>query len=117
MKKIFIAIMLLLATNITTMFADEPVILNPHGNGNGANNPDKHRNPILVPEAYIDGYTLTFDTSCIGCPITLLDEDENIVFTAIVNAEGIVNLPDTLSGTFELQLERGGIIFVGEIEL
>lgn len=116
MKKIFIAIALLFATNITTVLADD-VILHPYGNGNGANNPNKHKSPIVIPEAYLDGYTLSFDESCIGCPITLLDEDENIVFTAIVNAEGIVNLPDTLSGTFELQLERGSITFVGEIVL
>jgi len=116
MKKIFIAIMLLFATNITTMKAED-VILHPRNTGHGSDHGNKPRTPIVIPEAYIDGYTLTFDTSCIGCPITLLDEDENIVFTAIVNAEGIVNLPDTLSGTFELQLERGGIIFVGEIVL
>lgn len=115
MKKIFIAIMLLFATNITTMYADDPVILNPTGSDPFQGN--KHRTLTEPIYAYYEGFTLTFDTSCIGCPVTLLDEDENIVFTAVVNAEGIVNLPDTLSGTFELQLERGGIIFVGEIVL
>ena len=99
------------------MRADEPVILNPFGNGNGANNPHKPKAPIAIPEAYIDGYTLSFDESCIGCPVTLFDEDENIVFTAIVDENGIVTLPTDLSGTFVLQLERGSIIFVGEIEL
>ena len=116
MKKIFIAIMLLFATNIGFVQADEPVILHPTGKHNKGKG-NKPKSPIVIPEAYIDGYTLSFDEGCIGCPITLFDEDENIVFTAIVNAEGIVNLPDTLSGTFELQLERGGIIFVGEIVL
>lgn len=113
MKKIFIAIMLLFATNITTMLAED-VILHPttsHEQGN------KHKTPAAPIYVDQEGLTLTFDASCIGCPITLLDEDENIVFTAIVDAEGIVNLPDSLSGTFELQLERGGIIFVGGIEL
>lgn len=116
MKKIFIAIMLLFATNITTMFADD-VILHPTNNGNGANNPHKPKSPIVIPEVYIDGYILSFDESCIGCPVTLFDEDENIVFTAIVDEGGIVTLPTNLFGTFVLQLERGSIIFVGEIEL
>ena len=35
MKKIIFAIMLLFATNVTTMFADD-VILHPTNNGNGA---------------------------------------------------------------------------------
>lgn len=117
MKQIFIAIMLLFATNIGFVQADEPVILNPRHNGNGANNPHKPRSPIVIPEAYIDGYTLSFDESCIGCPVTLFDEDENIVYTTVVNEEGIVELPGSLSGTFELQLERVGITFVGVIEL
>lgn len=83
------------------------------GNGHGGTN----RSPILIPEAYLDGYTLTFDANCIGCPLTLVDEAENIVYTTIIDNTGTVELPDTLSGTFELQIVRGGITFVGEIEL
>lgn len=116
MKKIFIAIMLLFATNIGFVQADEPVILHPTGKHNKGKG-NKPKSPIVIPEAYIDGYTLSFDESCIGCHVTLFDEDENIVFTAIVDENGIVTLPDSLSGTFELQLERGSIMFVGEIVL
>ena len=35
----------------------------------------------------------------------------------MIDESGIVELPDTLSGIFELQIERGSITFVGEIEL
>lgn len=113
MKKILLAIMLLFATNITTMLGGD-VILNPTSSHEQGNKPKMPAAPIHADQ---DGFTITFGEGCIGCPITLFDEDENIVFTAIVNAEGIVNLPDSLSGTFELQLERGSITFVGEIEL
>lgn len=113
MKKILLAIMLLFATNITTMLGGD-VILNPTSSHEQGNKPKMPVAPIYVEQ---DGNTLTFNSSCIGCPITLIDEDENIVFTAIVDEDGIVTLPTNLSGTFELQLERGSIIFVGEIEL
>lgn len=116
MKKFLIVISLLLATCITTMQAGK-VILNPRPNGNGTHNPNKPRSPIVTPEAYLDGHTLTFDASCIGCPLTLVDEEENIVYTTIIDNTGIVELPDTLSGIFELQIVRGSITFVGEIEL
>ena len=113
MKKIFIAIMLLFATNITTMLAGD-VILNPNTSHEQGN---KHKTPAAPIYVDQEGLTLTFDASCIGCLITLIDEDENIVYTAVVDENGIVTLPDNLSGTFELQLERGSITFVGEIEL
>ena len=118
MKNLFLSIMLLFATNIASLQAEEkPVILHPSNIGHGANQGGKHKTPIGIPGAFIDGHTLSFDNSCIGCPITLIDEYEIIVYTAVVDENGIVTLPYNLSGTYELQLERGSIIFVGEIEL
>ena len=117
MKKILLAIVLLSATNITTVLADYPVILHPTNKGNAANNPNKHKSPISIPEVLIEGHTLSFEESCIGCSITIIDENENTVFSAIVGEEGIVILPDSLVGTFVLELERESITFEGEIEL
>ena len=78
------------------------------------------RTPIRTPDASIEDHTLTFDSSCIGCTITLL-QDDIIIYSATVeendNMEGEVVLPDYLTGMFELQLEIGSITFVGEIEL
>lgn len=114
MKKCLLAIVLLFVTNITTMYADD-VILHPTSSGHyQGNKPKMPVAPIYVEQ---DGNILTFNSSCIGWPITLLDEDENIVYTAILDEDGIVELPGNLSGTFELQLERGSITFVGVIEL
>lgn len=117
MKKILIAIMLLFSTNIGFVQADEPVILNPRGKNEGHDQGDKHRSPFVIPEVLIEGHTLSFEESCIGCSITIIDENENTVFSAIVGEEGIVILPDSLVGTFVLELERGSITFEGEIEL
>ena len=49
--------------------------------------------------------------------MTHADENDNIVYTTIIDETGIVELPDTLSGIFELQIERGSITFVREIEI
>ena len=113
MKEFLFSIMLLFAANIATMQADD-VILNPTSSHERGKKPKMPAAPIHADQ---DGFTITFGEGCIGCPITLFDEDDNIVFTAIVDENGIVTLPTNLSGTFVLQLERGSIIFVGEIEL
>lgn len=95
-----------------------PLVLTTKANNQGGGK--LPRSPIHFPNAYIDGHTITFDSSCIGCSITLL-QDDIIIYSATVeendDMEGEVVLPDYLTGVFELQLERGSITFVGEIEL
>lgn len=74
------------------------------------------RNPIYVPNVTIDGTTLHFEHSCIGCSIHLL-QDDVIVYSDVVDENGEVQLPSNLSGVYQLQLQFGSITFVGEIEL
>lgn len=81
------------------------------GNGGGAN-----RAPIRTPEVYIDDYTLIFDTSFEGLSVELLQDDE-VVYSDIIDENGEVLLPDYLVGEYELRFYLGSIIFVGEIEL
>lgn len=117
MKKLFFIIALFL-TSASMMYAQQkPVILNPTAVGTGANQGQKHRTPIAIPDVYIDVYTLSFDTTCINCTIVILDSDGSVVYTTIVDEAGTVELPIDLVGTYELQLVRGGITFIGEIEL
>ena len=68
-----------------------------------------------LPTVYYADYVLTFDSSCIGCTIELVQDDE-VVFTGVVNANGEVEIPDTLVGLIELRIYRGGTSFVGEFE-
>ena len=118
MKKVLLILALLCSTSISLFGTEKKeVVLSPFNKGTGTQIPGPKRTPIAIPEAFIDGNILSFDGSCIGCPVTLIDEEENIVFTAVVNEDGNMELPDNLSGTFKLQLERGSIIFVGEIKL
>lgn len=76
------------------------------------------KSPIQIPEVYLDGHTLSFDAAIEGCEVRLLDEDGNVIFTDFIeeNQTSLI-LPSTLSGTYELQIVSGNIIFYCEIEL
>ena len=76
------------------------------------------KSPILIPAVYLDGHTLSFDAAIEGCEVRLLDEYENVIFTDFIeeNQTSLI-LPSILTGTLELQIIRGNIIFYCEIEL
>jgi len=92
---------------------DDPIqipIENPYpGSGNG------HKTLDELPTVYYADYVLTFDSSCIGCTIELVQDDE-VVFTGVVNANGEVEIPDTLVGLIELRIYRGDDTYIGEFE-
>lgn len=78
---------------------------------------DNPRSPVLVPVFYLDGYTLTAADYTLGSTVELIDENDNVVFTTYVSIEGDIQLPTTLAGTYTIEVTRGGITFIGEIEL
>lgn len=80
------------------------------------NVPGHPKSPILVPEVNIDEYTLTFDDSCLGCELRLVDENDNVVYTTVITSNTLV-LPTYLSGEYELQIISGIYCFYGYIEL
>ena len=69
-----------------------------------------------IPEVDIEDYTLTFDDSCLGCELRLVDENDNVVYTTTITSNTLV-LPSTLSGEYELQIISGIYCFYGYIEL
>jgi hypothetical protein len=85
--------------------------LNPPGTGGGGHG----RSFDELPTVYYADYVLTFDSSCIGCTIELVQDDE-VVFTGVVNANGEVEIPDTLVGLIELRIYRGDDTYIGEFE-
>lgn len=114
--KRFISVFVTLFT-LTTALADGggPIIINPvPSQGSGQGMPNKA--PVQTPTASIEDYTLTFDASCIGCMIEVVQDGE-VVYTTYVDSCGEVELPSTLSGTLQLFIYRGGITFTGEFEL
>lgn len=76
-----------------------------------------HRVPIVIPEVTQDGYELTFDESCISSTVVLLDDDENIVYLDIVDANGSVLLPTYLSGEYKMLIYIGQDVYYGIITL
>ena len=76
------------------------------------------RSPVAMPEFYLDGYTLTAGSYTVGSTVELKDEDGDVVFTSYIYVEGdTITLPSTLSGTYTIEVTRGSLTFVGEIEL
>lgn len=115
-KNIIIALFLLGSTKIFAYLDVNPKQIKLE-NKTSSSIPSSHkRTPALIPTAYIDGHTLTFDSSCNGCPITVL-EDDIVVFCGTIDEEGTLILPDCLEGTFTIELQRGSITFVGEVEV
>ncbi len=79
--------------------------------------PPYQKTPVALPVFYLDGYTLTASDNTVGSTVELLDEDDNVVFSTYIYIEGDIQLPTTLAGTYTIEVTRGGMTFIGEIEL
>ena len=121
MKKIFLCLALVLAFSFSGVKAQEVGdeidlevgIVDP----TGGHEPFK-KDPVLVPSVSLDGHTLYFATSCDGCTLRLLDENDVVVYsTVILTGTTSLVLPSYLSGEFEIQIIRGFYYFWGYIEL
>lgn len=97
--------------NAQTNVPLQPEIVVNQGHDHG----DKPRGPIEIPTVYYEDYVLSFDSSCIGCTVELVQNDV-VVFTGVVDPNGEVEIPETLVGLVELRIYKGGITFVGEFE-
>lgn len=76
---------------------------------------DYPRNPINPPSAYLDDHTLYINGEHPGYMLYLVDnsgEEPDLVYQVFVPANvGVVYLPATLTGTYELQLYEGGAYY------
>lgn len=120
MKKLFLMFTALMLTvlPVITIMAEEQVPLKVKIITTGDNQNQPPKTPILVPVVYLDGNVVSFDESLEGCTVQLLDESENIVFAdSIEENQTLVTFPSTLTGTYELEIVRGGITFYAYIEL
>ena len=67
------------------------------------NQPADPKSPVRVPNVSLEDYTFTFDASCLGCELQLLDENSVLVYSTTITSSTLV-LPSTLSGEYELRL-------------
>ena len=76
------------------------------------------RGPIKPPMVYLEDMTLTFVADHPEYVLYIKDEDEEVVYSAVVTStETEVTLPSSLCGTYEIQLVMGNWMFTGWIEL
>ena len=114
-KKSYIVVLAFLA--LTTTMNAEPIEIPFSPVPTTPDNGDHPRSPMLTPVFYLDGYTLTASSNTVGSTVELKDETGTVVFSTYIYIEGDINLPTTLSGTYTIEVTRGGITFYGEIEL
>ena len=119
MKKLFLvltmaALLPFSSVCVTTMAGDVSLEVRCHDPNN--DKPADPKTPILIPEVSIEDYTLTFDASCLGCELRLLDENGVLVYSTTITSNTLV-LPAYLSGEYELQIISGIYCFYGFIEL
>ena len=111
------SILLLVALFAVTTIKAQPDLVPVHPVPTTPDDGGNPRSPILVPVLYIDGYTLTAGDNTLGSTIRLLDANDNVVFSTYVSIEGDIELPETLSGTYTIEVVFDNVTFVGEIEL
>ena len=121
MKRIILCLMLGLVSSFSGVMAQEVGdeidlevdIFDPTG---GHEPPQK--GPILVPSVSLDGHTLYFATSCDGCTLRLLDENDAVVYSIVIpTGTTSLVLPSYLSGEYEIQIIQGFYYFWGYIYL
>lgn len=93
-----------------------PLPLAPYIDPTNPGDPNQ-KSPVALPVFYLDGYTLTASSYTVGSTVELKDEDDNAVFSTYIYIEGDIQLPTTLSGIYTIEVTRGSMTFIGEIEL
>jgi hypothetical protein len=121
MKRFLLLFVFAIIASIGVVTADDPqgessILLtqkidNPIG-GHG----NLPKGDLLTVYAGQNGHELSFCQDFAGCLLTLSIED-SIVYSTCIPASGIVSLPSTLFGVFEISLYTDVYCFVGEITL
>ena len=120
MKKLFLLIVFAFAflnPSKANVAADSiPIIMtekfiNPIG-GQG----DTPKSPEATVIIYQSGNSFYFGEAFVGCSVTLLLNNV-VVYSDFVGTDGIVTIPTSFSGTFELCINIGLQVFSTEIQL
>ena len=76
------------------------------------------RSPVSIPSLSLDDHILSFNTSCDGCTLQLVNEDGETDYSIIIPENtSIITLPLNLSGEYELQLVSGEYCFYTNVIL
>ena len=77
------------------------------------------RSEVLLPTASIDGQVLTIDfVSSTTFEVSVVSASGVVVYTGTYNAQGtVIALPNLPVGEYELEIEQGDNIYIGEFEI
>ena len=126
MKKLFIFTMLFVfvfnAYPIENMSleVEEPIVLSPGYYDPTDLNNDYPRGPIQVPQAFLQGYSVSIYGITDDYTVHLLNSDGDEVYNTTVNARSgydVILLPTTLLGDYELHIHIGSQCFYGMINI
>lgn len=119
LKKLFVTVLIMAILPLSSfyVYADsENIPLDVEYDDPNINQGGGHKTPILIPQVFIDGYTLYFYTPCDGCTLRLVNENGVTEYTTIINSSTLI-LPSYLSGEYEIQIVSGIWRFYGYITL
>lgn len=78
--------------------------------------PKNERAPMVPIYFDQDGHTFTFNSSLVGETVEVVIDDE-VLYTTVVGEDGIVVVPEFISGEVELRLYRGSLVYHVTVEL
>lgn len=113
-KKLFYLSCLL--TYSLSTYADGWINLN-WGYNNPNNTLGSHRSPVRIPTVLLEGYTICFSAFEEDCTILFWDENGVVISMLIPAGTTSIEMPNTFSGKYTIQLIISNWIYVGEIEL
>lgn len=117
MKKLFVILFFTIAlTNVAMAIDSDLVILTEKIDNPISGNGGPSKQPSVSLEIYQTDNVFFFGESFVGCAVSLLVNDV-VVFSTEVNENGLVTIPETFIGTYELQLAVGDVIYWAMVEL
>lgn len=110
-RKILLALLFVIAFPLSASSAveNDTIVLSIIGSGDHDGTP--HKYPDLPIYAKQDGHVLKFGYDCVGCILSLLDDEDNLVVSLFIDSTGIVVLPDSLYGLYELRLIKDNYLY------
>ena len=76
-----------------------------------------HRTPSLLPTVYIDDHTLSFEDLYGGYVLQIVQDGVVVYTTTVIPGMTSVDLPSTLSGSYEFRLVADTYYYYGYIDL
>lgn len=98
----------------------QPITIHIESRDDANANDDCHRAPVRFPKVYFDSEAnvLSFSDALIECTIEFIAVSGETAYSAIIpDGATEFQLPNNLTGEYELRITRGNYVFVGCVNL